>query len=84
LTRVSLRDYILASWAGMLPATLLYVYLGSLAGDVASAGGRGRGARTPGEWALYAAGLAATAAVALYVARMARRALAQAAPGAKS
>lgn len=29
LTRVRLRDYVLASWIGMLPATTLYVYLGS-------------------------------------------------------
>jgi uncharacterized membrane protein YdjX (TVP38/TMEM64 family) len=29
LTRVRLRDYVLASWMGMLPATTLYVYVGS-------------------------------------------------------
>lgn len=29
LTRVSLRDYVLGSWSGMLPATVMYVYLGS-------------------------------------------------------
>ena len=29
LSRVRLLDYILASWIGMLPATTLYVYLGS-------------------------------------------------------
>lgn len=29
LTRVRLRDYVLASWIGMLPATTLYVYVGS-------------------------------------------------------
>jgi uncharacterized membrane protein YdjX (TVP38/TMEM64 family) len=46
LSRVRLRDYILASWIGMLPATTLYVYLGSsvrnlsdlLQGKLASAG----------------------------------------------
>jgi uncharacterized membrane protein YdjX (TVP38/TMEM64 family) len=30
LTPVRLRDYVLASWIGMLPATVLYVYVGSL------------------------------------------------------
>ena len=30
LTRVRLRDFVLASWLGMLPGTALYVYLGSL------------------------------------------------------
>lgn len=29
MSRVRLRDYILASWIGMLPATTLYVYFGS-------------------------------------------------------
>ncbi len=29
LTRVRLRDYVLASWIGMLPATTLYVYIGT-------------------------------------------------------
>ncbi|MGH7334438.1 MAG: TVP38/TMEM64 family protein [Candidatus Rokuibacteriota bacterium] len=76
LTRVSLRDYVLASWIGMMPGTVMYVYLGSLAGDLASVGGGGR-ARTPAEWALYVVGLLATVAVAVYVTRVARRALQQ-------
>ena len=38
LTRVSFRDYVLASF-GMLPGTLLYVYYGKLAGDVAALAG---------------------------------------------
>ncbi|MBI5695227.1 MAG: TVP38/TMEM64 family protein [Nitrospirae bacterium] len=74
LTRVSFRDYFLASWAGMLPGTLMYVYIGSLAGDLALVGADGRG-RTPLEWAFYIAGLAATVAVTVYVTRIARAAL---------
>jgi uncharacterized membrane protein YdjX (TVP38/TMEM64 family) len=74
LTRVSLRHYALASWIGMMPGTLMYVYLGSLAGDLASVGA-GRGSRTPAEWALYAVGLLATVAVTVYVTRIARGAL---------
>ena len=46
VTRVRLRDYVLASWAGMLPGMVLYVYLGSVAGDLAVGGGGGR-ARAP-------------------------------------
>src|SRR5439155_8152758 len=34
LTTVKLRDYVLASFLGMLPGTLLYVYLGFLIGDL--------------------------------------------------
>lgn len=76
LTRVPLRDYVLASWIGMIPGTVLYVYLGSLAGSLAALGA-GRSTRTPAQWALYAVGLAATAAVTLYVTRIAKAALAK-------
>lgn len=78
VTRVSLRDYVLASWIGMMPGTLLYVYLGSIAGDLAGAGGRA--SRTPAEWAFYAVGLVATIAVTVFVTRLARRALAERVP----
>jgi uncharacterized membrane protein YdjX (TVP38/TMEM64 family) len=82
LTRVPFRHYLLASWTGMTPGILLYVYLGSLAGDLASLAASGR-ARTPAEWALYAVGLLATVAVTVYVTRLARTALRQRiAPGA--
>jgi uncharacterized membrane protein YdjX (TVP38/TMEM64 family) len=78
LTGVASRDYALASWLGMLPGTILYVYAGSLLGSVAEipSGPRG-GERTPGEWVLAGIGLAATVAVSVYVARLARRALSQ-------
>ena len=71
LTRVSLRDYMLASWIGMMPGTVMYVYLGSLA-HVA-----GDRHRTPGEWALLGVGLVATIAVTVFVTRLARAALAK-------
>lgn len=74
LTQVSLRDYVLASWIGMLPGTILYVYIGSLAGSLAELAASGR-TRTPIEWALYGVGLLATLAVTVYVTRIARRAL---------
>lgn len=70
VTRVSLRHYVLASWLGMLPGTVMYVYLGAVAGDFA--GGR---QRSKAEWVLFAAGLAATVAVAIYVARLAKAAM---------
>lgn len=76
LTRVSLRDYFFASWIGMLPGTVMFVYLGSLAGDLARLGA-GEHTRSAGEWALYGVGLAATVAVTVYVTRIARAALAR-------
>ncbi|MBI4370983.1 MAG: TVP38/TMEM64 family protein [Elusimicrobia bacterium] len=76
ITEVRLRDYVLASWIGMLPGTVMYVYIGSLAGSLAGLGSGGR-ARTPMEWALYAVGLAATVAVSVLITRVARSALEQ-------
>jgi len=74
LTRVTLRDYFLASWAGMIPGTILYVYIGSLSGDLARAAGGGA-RRTPAGWALTAVGFVATVAVAVYATRIGARAL---------
>ena len=76
ITRVSLRDYVLASFFGMLPATLMYVYIGSLAGDLATLGAADR-SRTTGELALYGVGLVATIVVTVYITRIARNALNQ-------
>ena len=78
LTRVPLGSYVLASWIGMLPGTVMYLYLGSLAGNLATLGhGAGGQARTPAQWALYAVGFLATVAVTVYVTRIARGALNQ-------
>jgi len=76
LTRVSLRDYVIASWIGMLPGVAMFCYIGSLAGDLTRLGAAPT-ARPAGFWILNAVGFAATVAVALYAARIARRALAQ-------
>jgi uncharacterized membrane protein YdjX (TVP38/TMEM64 family) len=78
LTRVSLSSYVLASWIGMMPGTVMYVYLGSLAGSLAELGVRaGAITRSPVEWGLYIVGLVATIAVTLVITRIARRALGQ-------
>jgi uncharacterized membrane protein YdjX (TVP38/TMEM64 family) len=70
LTKVRLRDYVLASWIGMMPGTVMYVYLGSLArlGIDAQEGG---GAQL----ALRMVGLVATIVVTVYITRIARKAL---------
>jgi uncharacterized membrane protein YdjX (TVP38/TMEM64 family) len=74
LTDVALGQYVIASWAGMIPGTVLYVYIGTLAGDLARIGNTSA-PRTPARWALEIVGLLATVAVALYVTALARRAL---------
>jgi len=72
LTAVTLRDYALSTWIGMTPGIVLYVYIGSIGGNLATAG---QSHRTPAQWALNIVGLAATIAVAVYASRIASRAL---------
>jgi uncharacterized membrane protein YdjX (TVP38/TMEM64 family) len=78
LTRIRFADYALACIA-MLPGTLLYVYIGSLVGDLAavaagSASSEGEGLQR----AFKLVGLAITAFVTVMITRIARRALAEA------
>lgn len=75
LTRVRLRDYLLASLLGMLPGTLLYVYLGSLVTSASELLGGGPSARGAAGRMLYWGGLAATLAVTALITRLSRRAL---------
>ena len=77
LTRVRFADYAIAS-VGMLPGTLLYVYSGKLAGDIAAVAGNPAVARGWGYYSVLALGLVATLAVTMVVTRSARRALAEA------
>jgi len=74
LTRVSLRDYVLASFFGMFPATVLYVYIGSIAYSVAELLS-GQRQTSIGETILYWFGLTATVTVTVLLTRMARRSL---------
>jgi uncharacterized membrane protein YdjX (TVP38/TMEM64 family) len=74
LTAVSFRTYVLASWIGMLPGTIMYVYLGSATKSLATLLS-GEAPRSAGQQALFALGLAATVAVTIIVTRTARRAL---------
>jgi uncharacterized membrane protein YdjX (TVP38/TMEM64 family) len=74
LTKVSLKHYFFASWIGMIPVTIMYVYIGSLAGDLAKVGS-GERIRTTGEWIMYGVGLLATLVVTVIVTRIAKNAL---------
>lgn len=76
VTGVSLRDYALGS-IGMIPGTIMYVYLGSLAGDLARIGSEGQPTNAAVQWAIRIIGFIATAAVTVYVTRVARQALAE-------
>ena len=74
LTRVGLRDFLIAS-IGMIPGTLLYVYSGKVAGELAALAGSAAPSRGAGYYAVVGLGFAATAIVTLLVTRIARRAL---------
>ncbi|MFQ5457563.1 MAG: TVP38/TMEM64 family protein [Myxococcota bacterium] len=77
LTKVRLGDYVLAS-VGMIPGTLLYVYYGKLAGDVAALAGGVAPERGAAYYAVLGVGLAATLLVTVFVTRLAKRALGEA------
>lgn len=70
LTSVRLDHYIFASWIGMFPGTVMYVYLGSLGDFFAS-----DREKTVFEKVALFIGLLATVAVSIFVARVARNAL---------
>jgi uncharacterized membrane protein YdjX (TVP38/TMEM64 family) len=74
LTRVSFGDFFVAS-VGMIPGTLLYVYYGKLAGDVATLASGTAVEKGAGYYAVLALGLVATVVVTTLVTRTARRAL---------
>lgn len=77
LTRVSLREYVLASWIGMMPGTVMYVYIGSLAGDLASLGSATAPAPTAAKWIVNGVAFLATVLVTVYVTKIAKKALAE-------
>ena len=72
LTNVRFGAYVLSTFVGMLPAIFLYVYLGSVAGSLASLDQAG----TPvgAQW-LFVAGLLVTAVLIVVIARLTARAL---------
>jgi uncharacterized membrane protein YdjX (TVP38/TMEM64 family) len=76
LTRVSIQDYIIGS-VGMIPGTLMYVYIGSLAGNIALIGTANQPTNSTLQWSIQIVGFIATVAVTIYVTRIAKEALNQ-------
>ena len=72
LTPVKFWHYLVASWLTMLPGTVMFVYLGS----IARAGAQSE-QRSGAQWAMYGLGLAATVAITIYITRVAKAALAK-------
>lgn len=75
LTKVPFWHYVLASWIGMMPGTLLYVYIGAVAGTVARTALTEQSETKTIELVFQGIGLLATLLVTIYVTQLARKAL---------
>jgi uncharacterized membrane protein YdjX (TVP38/TMEM64 family) len=79
ITQVSLKDYVLGS-IGMIPGTVLYVYLGSLIGNIALIGTKNTLLDPETErlqWIAKIIGFIVTIGVTIYITRIAQKALDQ-------
>jgi len=74
VTGVRFKDYAIGS-VGMIPAIVMYVYIGSLAGNIGGVGDRPEKSILQG--IIQIGGFIATVAVTIYVTRIARQALAE-------
>ena len=61
----------------MIPGTLMYVYIGSLAGNIALIGTATQPTNPTLQWTIRIVGFIATVAVTIYVTRIAKQALNQ-------
>ncbi len=71
LTRVKFASYVLASWIGMLPGTILAVYIGSAVGSLAGE------AKSIAERVFFFIGLGVALLMVVFITRIARKALRQ-------
>jgi len=74
LTGVKFWTYVLVSWVGMIPGTMLYVYFGSVASDLATLLSGDLGESPVGSWFFYV-GLGATLVLTLVITRIATKTL---------
>lgn len=81
LTKVSFRDYVIASWIGMLPGTIMYVYLGTAAKSLTDLLS-GKDERPDNlKKIVFIAGLVITILLTMLIARIAKRAFERAVAG---
>lgn len=79
ITKVRTRDYFFATWIGMIPGIIMYVYLGAAAKNLAQIlSGNVEGGLV--QKALLGVGLVATILVTVYLTRLAREALKERVP----
>ena len=74
-TSMKMRDFVIGSWLGYLPATVVHVYVGSNVENIASFVAGESSNRGPWAWVTAALGLVLTVTAMLLASRFARKAL---------
>ena len=74
LMQISLRDFVIGVFFGIMPFTVTNVYIGSLAVDLATIGSR-TASRSRMEWTIYGMGVIIAIVAVIYITYLARRAL---------
>ncbi|CEJ47219.1 DedA family protein, putative (Uncharacterized pr otein) [Umezakia ovalisporum] len=75
VTQVSLKDYILGSF-GIIPGTIMYVYIGSVAGDLATLNTHDKPTNLEAQiwqWVIQLIGLITTIIVTVYITKVAQK-----------
>ena len=73
LSKIPFRDYILATWFGMVPGSLMLAYIGSVGGEMMLEDHRLK--KTPLEWAFSILGIVVTIGISLYATQRVRKIL---------
>lgn len=74
LTQFRLRDFVIGTAIGIIPITVINVYMGSLAASMATLGSSSV-SRSPMAWGIYGVGFVAAVFFAVYLTRVAKKAL---------
>ena len=79
LTKIPFWQFFFATWFGIIPVCTLFVYLGTLLGDIAALGTQPIAAGKT-KWIVSGIGIGTTLVVSLFITRIARKALASRIP----
>jgi uncharacterized membrane protein YdjX (TVP38/TMEM64 family) len=74
LTKVSFKDYVVGT-LGILPGTIMYVYVGSLVQNLAALGSQQVETPSTIQWVIRIVGFLATVGITVYITRIAKQAL---------
>ena len=74
LMQISLRDFVIGVFFGIMPFTITNVYIGSLAADLATIGSR-TASRSGMEWTIYGIGVIIAIVAVIYITHLARKVL---------